>query len=130
MPLARLAGVSRMCKLSACERRHRRVHCKQNMRHSTNVLTRDHSTCHMSQVQTAYERIDCVSRLEEAKEAGALELGQLRGQWKARLSEADAAHAEEAHALQRQMRQALKDARGQAEDDLAAAHRYPFLVFC
>ena len=76
----------------------------------------------MLYLATSVQRL-CMSRLEEAKEAGALQLGQLQGQWKARLSEAEAAHAEEVHALQRQMRQALKDARGQADDDLAAAHQ-------
>ena len=64
-----------------------------------------------------------MSRLEQAKEAAALQQGALQGQWKARLSEAEAAHAEEVHGLQRQARQALKDARAQAHDDLAAARR-------
>ena len=64
-----------------------------------------------------------LSRLEEAREAAALEHGKVQGEWKARLSEAEAVHAERVHTLQRQMRQALQQARGHAEDDLAAAHR-------
>ena len=61
--------------------------------------------------------------MEQTREAGTLQLGELQGQWRARLSEAQAAHADEVHALQRQMRHALKEARGLAADDLASAHR-------
>lgn len=65
----------------------------------------------------------CMSRLEQEKVAAASQQGALQGQWKARLSKVEAAHAEELHALQRRTREALKDARGQADDDLAAAHQ-------
>lgn len=65
--------------------------------------------------------------MEEAREAAALQLGEVQGQWKARLSEAEVTHAENVHMLQRQMRQSLQEARRQADDDLAAAQGWESL---
>lgn len=66
--------------------------------------------------------------MEEARKAGALQVQKEQGQWKARLSEAETAHAEEVQSLQRRMRQGLEQAQRQAADHLADVYRWEGLT--
>lgn len=48
-------------------------------------------------------------RLEEAQQAAARQAGELAGEWKLRLTQAEAAHAAQVQALQAAMQQQLDD---------------------
>ena len=63
-------------------------------------------------------------RVEKAVRAAAQQVGEVRGRWKARLSEAEAAHAERACALQDEMRQRLEQAQSAAKEGVASARRW------
>ena len=63
-------------------------------------------------------------RVEKAERAAAQQIGEVRGRWKARLSEAEAAHVERACALQHDMRQRLEQAQSAAEEGVASARRW------
>ena len=58
-------------------------------------------------------------RVEKAERAAAQQVGEVRGRWKARLSEAEAACA-----LQHEMRQRLEQAQSAAEEGVASARRW------
>ena len=66
-------------------------------------------------------------RVEKAGHAAARQIGEVRGRWKARLSEAEAAHAERACALQHELRQRLEQAQSAAEEGVASARRWELL---
>ena len=63
-------------------------------------------------------------RVKKAEHAAAQQAGEVQGRWKARLCEAEAAHAERARALQHEMRQRLEQAHRLAEEGVASARRW------